>query len=127
MRSKNGNCATIELANNRDMSGVATANEVNRNLRTRKERSLGRITFSTLLGPLMAVGLLTALIPVSAAADPGGAPPEIAALQAQVAALQTAVSTLQTSNTHLQAQVAALQTTVSTLQNQLAASKTHSD
>jgi septal ring factor EnvC (AmiA/AmiB activator) len=134
MRSKNRNCATIELANNRDMSDMATANEVNRSLRTRKGRSLGRITFSTLLGPLMAVGFLTAFIPMSAAAEPGGVPAEIAALQAQVAALQTTVSTLQTSNTNLQAQVAALQTTVSTLQttvstlqNELAASKTHSD
>src|SRR5260370_16543629 len=28
MKPKNGNCATIEPANNRDMSGMATANEV---------------------------------------------------------------------------------------------------
>jgi hypothetical protein len=37
MKPKNGNCATIELANNRDMSGMATANEVNRDLQTEKE------------------------------------------------------------------------------------------
>jgi hypothetical protein len=28
VKPKNGNCATIEPANNRDMSGMATANEV---------------------------------------------------------------------------------------------------
>ena len=127
MQTKELYRATMEVASTTDNSGTATANEVNRSLRTRKGRSLGRITFSTLLGPLMAVGFLTALIPMSAAADPGGAPADIAALQAQVAALQTTVSTLQTSNTNLQAQVAALQTAVSTLQNQLAASKTHND
>jgi len=37
MKAKNENCATIELANNRDMSGMATANEGNQDSQTEKE------------------------------------------------------------------------------------------
>jgi len=105
MQKKELGLATAKVADIRLISGRATAEESNRDLQTGKGRSLGRITCSTLLGPLIGVGILTALIPMSTSAqtisaqaisaDAGGVPADIAALQAQVAALQTQVNTLQ--------------------------------
>src|SRR5258707_9106950 len=43
MQSRELNCATIEVANNRDISGRATADEMNRGLRIGKGRKLWRI------------------------------------------------------------------------------------
>jgi hypothetical protein len=106
------NCATIRVVNTTDISGTATADEVNRSLRTRKGRSLGRITFSTLLGPLMAAGLFVALAPMPVRADSA----ETAALQAQVTSLQATVSALQ-------GQVNTQQGQINTLQKQLTMAK----
>jgi hypothetical protein len=85
-----------------DMRGRATAEEIKRGLRKEKKCFWG-IAGSAIPGYLMAVGLLVGLLaPLSASADEGGIPGEIAALQAQVAALQKQVTTLQ-------AQLAAVQ------------------
>src|SRR5260221_11134359 len=43
MQRRELNCATIEVANNRDISGSATADEMNRGLRIGKGRKLWRI------------------------------------------------------------------------------------
>src|ERR1700736_7059079 len=43
MQTREINCATIEVANNRDISGRATADEMNRGLRIGKGRKLWRI------------------------------------------------------------------------------------
>ena len=128
MQTKELYRATMEVASTTDISGTATANEVNRSLRTRKGRSLGRIRCSILLGPLMATGLFVALAPMPVRADNDedsrrgredddrGIRAEVAALRAQVTSLQTTVSTLQsqvqslqTSNTALQTHLAAVQ------------------
>jgi hypothetical protein len=106
--------ATFEVANNRDMSGRATADEIDRGLRTGKGRSLWRIACSTFLWSLTAVGFVLALGPMPAWAAAGGVPAEISALQSQVSELQSIVHTLQD-------QVSALQTSNSSLQTQLAA------
>src|SRR5260370_33577978 len=92
MQGRECSCAAIELASNRDMSGMATADEKNRSLRTGKGRSLGRITCSTMFAPLMGVGFLTVLMPMSASAQ--GVPKEIADLQERVKTLEHEVSTL---------------------------------
>ena len=58
----------------------------------RREKSLGLVARSSLIGTLMRAGLLIAAIPLSASAQTSE---EIATLKAQVAALQTTVSALQ--------------------------------
>jgi hypothetical protein len=126
MQTKELYRATTEVASTTGISGTATANEVNRSLRTRKGRSHGRIKCSILLGPLMAAGLFVALAPMPVRADNDedsrrgredddrGIRAEVAALRAQVTSLQTTVSTLQS-------QVDSLQTSNTTLQTHLAA------
>jgi FtsZ-binding cell division protein ZapB len=128
------------VASRTDIGGTATANEINRSWRTRKGRSLGRITCSTLFGPLIAAGLFVALAPVPGRADddrdryPGhedrdkGIGGEIAAVQAKIASLlstlstlQGEVSALQKANTGLQNEVSSLQTSNTTLRSQLTA------
>jgi hypothetical protein len=121
------NCATIRMANT-DMSGRATADEMNRDLRTRKERSFWHIANLTFLGFLTVAGLLVAIAPMPVHADDDkdrhrgpedndkGIHAEIAALQATVSTLQHQVNTLQTVN-------ADLQNELTTLQNQLANAK----
>ena len=101
------NSATIRVANTTDMSGTATADEINRGLGTGKGSKLWRIACSTFLGPLMMAGLFVAVEPLPVRADhdedsrPGhedndkGIRSEIAALQAQVASMQSTVSGLQ--------------------------------
>jgi hypothetical protein len=127
------NCATFRVANTTDMSGRATADEINHSLRTEKRIKLWRIAYSTCLGPLLVAGLFIVLAPMPGRADddkdkrPGhedndkGIRAEIAALQATVSTLQGQVSALQTANTHQQNEINSLQTSNTTLQTQLAA------
>jgi hypothetical protein len=99
--------ATIEVANNREISGMETADEISRSCRTGKERSFWRIASLTFLGILTIAAFFAAVAPLPARADndkDSGHGHEdndkvilakIAALEAQVAALQDQVSTLQ--------------------------------
>ena len=105
MQTRELDHATIAAANTTNISGTVTADEMNRSLRTGKEVSFWRNACSTVLGFLMAVGLLVALAPMPAHADNDkdkhedndkGIRAEIAALQAQVTALQSQVNSLQT-------------------------------
>jgi hypothetical protein len=121
MKERELNRVTIGVANTTDMSGRATADEMNRSLRTGKQRSFWRITSLTFLGSLTVAGLLVVVAPLPARADNDedsrhgredndkGIRAEIAALKAQVADLQNQVNSLQTSNTTLQTQLAAVQ------------------
>ena len=122
------NRATIGVVNRTDIRGRATADEMNRGLRTGKERSFWRITSLTFLRSLTVAGLFVAVVPmpVRAADDENsrhghedndrGLRAEITALQVQLASLQSTVSalqdqvnSLQASNTALKSQVAAVQ------------------
>jgi FtsZ-binding cell division protein ZapB len=124
-----------------DMSGTATADEINTACGLEKEVSFGAITCATFLGSLMVAGLFIVLAPMPGHADDDrdkdrhrgpedndkGIHAEIAALQAQVAALQDQVNTLQdqvntlqTANTDQQKEINSLQTSNTTLQKQLA-------
>jgi hypothetical protein len=114
MQRKEFNPATFEVANRRDISGGATAEEMNRGLRTEKGKSLWRIACSTFQRSLAAAGFVFALAPMTVRAAAGGVPAEISALQTQVAELQSIVHTLQD-------QVSALQTSNAVLHKQLAA------
>jgi hypothetical protein len=97
MQGKVLNRATVGVVSRMDMRGRATADEIKRGLRKEEKRCFWGIASSAIPGYLMAVGLLVALLaPLSANADPGGIPGEIAALRAQVAALQKQVTALQT-------------------------------
>jgi uncharacterized protein YlxW (UPF0749 family) len=123
MKRREFNRATFKVASSMDISGRATADEINRGLRTGKERSFGRIACLVILGCLRVAGLLLVVAPLAARADNDedsrhgredndrGVRAEIAALQAQVASLQSTVSALQrqvdsleASNTKLQSQ-----------------------
>ena len=135
MQRRELNRATFEVASSMDISGRATAYEINRALQTGKERSFRRITCSTFLGSLMVAGLFVVVAPLAVRADNAedsrhgredsdrGIRAEIAAVQATVSALQDQVNKLQTSNTGLQNQVNSLQASNTTLQNQLANAK----
>jgi trimeric autotransporter adhesin len=126
------NLATIEVANNRDISGGVIAYRTNRGLRTGNGRRLWRIACSTFLWSLMVAGLFFTLAIVPGRADEDkdrhrgredndeGIRAEIAALQAQVAALRDQVNTLQTANTNLQNEINSLQASNTALQTQLA-------
>jgi hypothetical protein len=105
MQTRELDHATIAVTNTTNISGTVTADEMNRSLRTGKEVSFWRNACSTVLGFLMAVGLLVALAPMPAHADNDkdkhedndkGIRAEIAAFQAQVTALQSQVNSLQT-------------------------------
>src|SRR6266446_3638022 len=121
MQRRELNCATFEVANNRDIGGRVIADEIYRGLRTGKERIIGRIASLPFLGSLMVAGLFVAVVPLPARADNDedarhgrednekGIRAEIAALKAQVTDLQNQVNSLQTSNTTLQNQLAAVQ------------------
>jgi hypothetical protein len=109
MQDKELNRATTGVVSSIDISG-RTADEIKRGLRKERKRCFCGIASSAILGYLMAVGLLVALVaPLSASADQGGIPGEIAALKAQVADLQNQVNSLQSSNTTLQKQLATVQ------------------
>ena len=118
MQRKELNWATIEVADNRDMSGRATADRTNRGLRTANGRTLWRIACSTFLGSLMVAGLFMALARMPARADDDkdrrrgndkDTRAEIEALRAEVESLQAAVSALQGQVTTLQTELAAVQ------------------
>jgi septal ring factor EnvC (AmiA/AmiB activator) len=107
MQERELNCATIGVANRTDISGRATADEINRGLQTGKERSFWRIACLTFLGSLTVAALFVAVAPLPVRADEDkdsrqerednnrGIRAEIAALQAQVASVQATVSALQ--------------------------------
>jgi hypothetical protein len=128
MQRREFNRATIRGADRTDISGRATADEINGGLRTGKEARFWRIASLTFLGPLTVAGLLVVVAPLAVRADNDedsrhgredndrGIRAEITALQAQVASLQSTVSTLQ-------GQVNSLQTSNTTLQSQLAHAK----
>jgi hypothetical protein len=111
MQRRKLNCATIEVTNNRDMNGRATADEINCGLRTGKGRRRLRKACLTHLGSLTVAGLFVALapMPTMAGEDERGEHKEIEALEAKVASLQATVSTLQDQVTSRQTQLAAVQ------------------
>jgi trimeric autotransporter adhesin len=128
MEERELNRATIGVVNRTDIRGRATADEMNRGLRTEKERSFWRIASLTFLGSLTVAGLFVAVVPMPVRADDDensrhghedndrGLRAEITALQAQLASLQSTVSalqdqvnSLQTSNTTLHSQLVAVQ------------------
>ena len=138
MKRREFNRATFEVAGSIEMSDRATAEESDRDLRTGKERSLGRIACSTFFWSLIGAGLFIVLAPMPGRADndrdihPGrednekGIRAEIAALEAQVASLQSTVSALegqvsalQKANTGLQNEINGLQTSNAKLQNEV--------
>jgi hypothetical protein len=126
MRRRELNCATNKLANNRKISGGATADEINCCLQIGKGSKLWRIACSTFLRSLMVSSLCIVLAPAPGRAEndndkdahPGredndkGIRAEIAALQAQVTSLRSTVS-------GLQGQVQILQNSNKSLQSQL--------
>ena len=139
MQRRELNRATFEVASSMDISGRATADEINRGLRTAKGSKLWRIACTSCLASLMVAGLFIALAPLPARADHDedsrrghedndkGIRAEVPALQAQVAALQSTVSglkgqvsALQTANTDQQNEIDSLQTSNTRLQTQLA-------
>jgi hypothetical protein len=110
MQGKALNRAAVGVVSRMDMRGRATAEEIKRGLRKKKKRCFWGIAGSAISGYLMAVDLLVGLLaPLSASADEGGLPGEIAALQAQVAALQKQVTTQQTQLAAVQSKLAAVQ------------------
>jgi septal ring factor EnvC (AmiA/AmiB activator) len=134
MQEREINRATIGVAKRRDISGQATADEINRGLRTAEKKSFWSIASFTFLGSLTVAGLFVALAPLPAHADNDqdsrhgsedsdkGIRAEITALEAQVTSLQATVSALQdqvnklqTSNTGLQNQVNSLQASITLL------------
>jgi hypothetical protein len=134
----------IGVANRTDLSSRATADEKDRGLRIGKRGNLRRLACSTLIGSLMAAGLVFTLAPRPARADEDndihrggedndkGIRAEIAALQAQVASLRSTVSglqvqasALQTANTSLQNGFNNLQSSNVTLETQLATVKSN--
>jgi hypothetical protein len=119
MQRSKFNPATFDVASSIDISGQATAEQLNNDLRTSQRRNLGRTGSMTVPGRLMAAGLIIALTPMTALAEENerGIHREIEVLEAKVAALSQTVSALesqlggmQTSNTALQGQINALQT-----------------
>jgi hypothetical protein len=128
MQERELNCATIEVANNRDMSGRMTADEMNRSLRTAKGSKLWRIACSTFLWSSMVAGLFIVLAPMPARADNDedsghGSKDNDKEIRAEITALQAQVSSLQATVSTLQDQVNSLQTSNTALQNQLAHAK----
>jgi hypothetical protein len=135
MQKREFNRATFRVANTTDMSGRATADEINRGLRIAKGSKIWRIASLTFFGSLTVAGLLVAGAPLPAHAERDedsrhghedndkGIRDEFTALQAQVAALQSAVSTLQTANSDQQNEIKSLQTSNAKLQNKSTACK----
>jgi hypothetical protein len=85
MQSKECSCASMELAKRRVSSRTITTDKINHGLETRRGKSLGLFTRSSLIGTLMRAGLFIAAIPISASAQTRE---QIAATQAQIAARQ---------------------------------------
>jgi hypothetical protein len=101
------NHANVRVADTRDVSGRVTVDSINDGSRAERKSSLWRACGLMIFCSVVSVGVLASLTPVSAFADPGGVPAEIAALQKQVAALQTQVSAQQAQITSLQNQLTA--------------------
>ena len=117
MKERELNRANIGVAKTTAMSGRATADEINRCLRTGKEGSFGRIASLTILRSLIAAGFVVALAPMPAQADEEerGRDKKIEALeakleslQATVSALESQIDTLQAGNTTLQNEIKSL-------------------
>jgi hypothetical protein len=89
------NRATVRVADTRDVSGRVTADSINNGSRAERKSSLWRACGLMIFCSVVSVGVLASLTPVSAFANPGGIPAEIAQLKAQVAALQSHVEALQ--------------------------------
>ena len=89
------NCATVRVADTRDVSGRVTAGSINDGWRAERKSSLWRACGLTMLCSVVSVGVLAALAPATALAAEGGVPGEIAALKKEVAALQSQVEALQ--------------------------------
>src|SRR6202011_5720902 len=85
MQTREINCATIEVANNRDISGRATADEMNRGLRIGKGRKLWRI-------PCLA-GLFVVLAPLHGHADDDKDRCEEIATQTRITSLPYTITT----------------------------------
>jgi hypothetical protein len=111
MKERELNRASIGVAKTTAMSGRATANEINRCLRSGKERSFGRIASLTILRSLIAAGFVVALAPIPAQADEEerGRDKKIEALEAKLESLQAAVSALESQIDTLQKQLAVVQ------------------
>src|SRR6266436_4771817 len=92
MQERELNRVTIGVVNSMDLRGRATADEINRGLRTGKHPA--RIGG---LAAFIAAGVFVALVPMPTRADDDerGGHKETEALEAKVASLQTAVSALQ--------------------------------
>jgi hypothetical protein len=90
------NRATVRVADTRDISGRLTADSINDDAPTQTKSGLWRACGLTIFCSVASIGVLASLTPVSAFADPGGIPAEIAELKAEVAALQSQVHALQT-------------------------------
>jgi FtsZ-binding cell division protein ZapB len=130
MKERELNRANIGVAKTTAMSGRATANAINRCLRTGKERSFGRIASLTILRSLIAAGFVVGLAPMLAQADEEergrdkkfeALEAKVESLQATVSALESQIDTLQASNTTLQNEIKSLKTSNATLQSQLTA------
>ena len=61
MQTRKLDRTTIAVPNRTDISGTATANEINRGMRSEKQRSQWRIAGLPGLGSLMATGIFVAL------------------------------------------------------------------
>jgi len=77
--------ASIELGKRRVSSRMASTGKINHGLETRRGRSLGLFTRSSLIGTLLRAGFFIAAIPISASAQTRE---QTAAIQAQIAARQ---------------------------------------
>jgi hypothetical protein len=111
MKERELNRANIGVAKTTAMSGRATANAINRCLRTGRERSFGRIASLTILRSLIAAGFVVGLAPMLAQADEEerGRDKKIEALEAKVESLQATVSALESQIDTLQGQLTAVQ------------------
>ena len=89
------NRATVRVAGTRDVSGRVTADSIDNRSRVERKSGLWRTCGLMIFCSVASFGVLASLTPVSAFADPGGIPAEIAQLKAQVAALQSQVEALQ--------------------------------
>jgi hypothetical protein len=111
MKERELSLTTSRVADIKVVSGQATANEINRYLRTGKERSFGHIASLTILRSLIVAGFIVALAPMPARADEDerGGNKKIEALEAKLASLQATVSALQSQINTLQGQLTAVQ------------------
>jgi cell division protein FtsB len=111
MKERELNRANIGVPKTTAMSGRATANEINRCLRTGKEGSFGRIASLTILRSLIAAGFVVALTPMPAQADEEerGRDKKFEVLEAKVESLQATVSALESQIDTLQKQLAMVQ------------------